>query len=72
MRIVNRMWLLVNNFSKSTVQKFRVKSLAQKEIDNREGLCQVLNVSPSKIYSIKKEVKNGTTKRRLGKERAMP
>ena len=61
------MWLLINKLSNTTMLRFKTKKLAQQEVVNRRGLCCLLKINPFDIYSIKKEVTYGNTKRGMGK-----
>jgi hypothetical protein len=54
---------------KNVLQRYRTKREAQRELDDRAGLCYMLRVKPSEAYSIKKGRPNAA--RREGVEGSM-
>ena len=56
-------------YKKNVLQRYRTKREAQRELDDRSGLCYMLRVKPSEAYSITKGRPNAT--RRKGVEGSM-
>jgi hypothetical protein len=56
-------------YKDNVVQRYRTKREAQRELDDRVGLCYMLRVKPSEAYSITKGRPNAT--RRKGVEGSM-
>jgi len=52
-------------YKKNILQRYRTKREAQKELDDRLGLCYMLRVKPSEAYTIMKGSPNATRRKRL-------
>jgi len=50
---------------KNVLQRYRTKREAQRELDDRAGLCYMLRVKPSEAYSITKGRPNATRRKRV-------